>query len=393
MWSLSPDVRHLNHGSFGAVPTVIQEAQAEWRSRWEANPTRFVYRDLPERLEESREALAGFTGASVDGMVFVRNASQGIAAVVRSLEPKLGPGDEVLTTDHEYNAVRQILEYAGTRSGARVRVVQVPFPIETSRAVTDRVMSGVTECTRLVVIDHVTSPTGLVFPVDEIVAALEPETPVLVDGAHGPGQVSIDLTAMGASWYAGNLHKWMCAPKGAGFLSTRADRIDETVPTVISHAWNTVPSGHGRHRALFDWTGTDDFSPWLVVPDVISVVGDLETGGWPALMKRNHELALAARHLVCRELEIPVPAPDDMIGSMFGVPMGHAEGADRGDLISPLMRSLLTDGYETAVSVWPRWPGQVLRLSAHHYNRLEEYAELAAHLKRVVGTATRPPLG
>lgn len=386
MWALSPGVRHLNHGSFGAVPIPVREDQARWRALWDADPTGFVYRDLVPGLERSRIALSGFLGADPRGLAFVRNASQGVASVIRSIEDSLTPGDEIVTTSHDYNAVRQTLEFSARRTGAKVRVVAVPFPIEDPADVTRLVCGAVGERTRLVVLDHITSPTALVYPVEEIVSVLEPEVPVLVDGAHGPGQVALDLDDLGASWYTGNLHKWVCAPHGAAFLHTRSDRLDQTVPTVISHAWNApLIDGASRYLGLFDWTGTDDFSPWLVIPEALEVVGALEPGGWPALIERNHQLALAARSLLCTALEISSPAPDSMIGTMAAVPLPDFDGADPGGLLSPLNDELIDDGFETIVGFWPGWPYQVLRISAHHYNDLGEYQALAEHLSDRVG--------
>jgi isopenicillin-N epimerase len=298
----------------------------------------------------------------------------------------MGAGDEIITTSQDYNAVRQTLEYAARSRGAEVRVVAVPFPVDAPETVTRMVLDSVGERTRLVVIDHITSSTGVVYPVEEIVSALEPDVPVLVDGAHGPGQVALDLDRLGASWYTGNLHKWVCAPKGAAFLHSRADRAEMTVPTVISHAWNTTPlDGSSRYLGLFDWTGTDDTSPWLVIPDVLRVVGALEPGGWPALMTRNHEMVLAARDLLCGMLQIDQPAPKEMIGSMAGVPLPDLTGEDPGGLLSPLNSELLAEGFETSVTLWPGWPHQVLRLSAHHYNTIGEYQLLARRLSELVG--------
>ena len=209
---------------------------------------------------------------------------------------------------------------------------------------------------------------------------------MLVDGAHGPGQVPLALDALGASWYTGNLHKWVCAPKGAAFLHTREDRITETVPTVISHAWNSpIVEGASRYQSLFDWTGTDDMTQWLVVPDALRVVGDLEPGGWPAVMKRNHELALAARDILCAALSIPRPAPDEMVGSMAAFQLPDHRDEDPGGLLSPLNIDLVEVGFETLVMIWPEWPHQVLRVSAHHYNRLEEYEALAETVSGMVG--------
>ena len=377
-------MHHLNHGSFGAVPLEVQARQTEWRARWEANTTKFIINEYTDALDNARAAVSDFVGVDSAGVVFVRNASQGVAAVVRSIEPALKPGDEIVTTSQDYNAVRQTLEYAARLHDARVAVAEVPFPIDSADQVRDAVLNTVTNRTRLAVIDHIASPTGLIFPIEEIVSELEPDIPVLVDGAHGPGQVQLNLNDLGASWYTGNLHKWVCAPKGSGFLRTRADRIDETVPTVISHAWNTpIVDGSSRYQGLFDWTGTDDMTPWLVVPDAIRVIAETEPGGWSAVMKRNRELALAARGIMCTSMAVNPPSPEEMVGSMFAIPLPDRPGDDPGGLLSPLNQELLELGFETLVMIWPEWPGQVLRISAHLYNRLDEYQALAETLRRL----------
>ena len=253
-------------------------------------------------------------------------------------------------------------------------VAEVPFPIDNPEQVRDAVLRSVTERTRLAVLDHITSSTGLIFPIEEMVSELEPDIPVLVDGAHGPGQVPLKLDDLGASWYTGNLHRWVCAPKGAGFLHTRSDRTDETVPTVISHTWNTpIVDSASRYHGLFDWVGTDDMAPWLTVPDAIRVVGQMEAGGWPAVMKRNRELALQARTIVCDALTIEPPSPEPMVVSMVAVPLPDRIGReDPGDLLSPLNHELLDVGY-------------VIRISAHLYNDVDEYHSLAQTLKQMVG--------
>jgi isopenicillin-N epimerase len=196
----------------------------------------------------------------------------------------------------------------------------------------------------------------------------------------------LSLDALGASWYTGNLHKWVCAPKGSGFLHARADRIDDTVPTVISHAWNTpIVDGASRYHGLFDWVGTDDMTPWLTVPDAIGVVGRMESGGWPAVMKRNHELALEARRIICDVLAIQAPAPDEMVGSLFAIRLSDRSGEDPGGLLSPLNQELLDAGFETLVMVWPEWPHQIIRISAHLYNELFEYRLIADTLSQMGG--------
>jgi isopenicillin-N epimerase len=379
---LDPAVRHLNHGSFGAVLSEVLELQAEWKRRFEADPSRFVFRHLRAAMDRARDAVGEFVGADPAGLAPVRNATTGIASVLRSFETLLRPGDQLLTTAHDYNAVRQILRFTAERTGAEVVVARVPFPIEDPVQVTERVLAAVTPRTKLAVIDHVTSPTALVFPIQDIVEALEPKISVLVDGAHGPGQVPVAVDDLGASWYAGNLHKWVCAPKGAAFLHARADRIEMTMPAVISHGYNAkVESAEDRYHELFDWLGTDDFSSWAVVPEALRLVGGLEAGGWDGVMKRNHDLVLEGRRLISETVAISLPAPDEMVGSMASVFLPDATGLDPGGDLSPMMGELFDAGFSAIVMNWPGWPSQLLRISAHLYNTSDDYSALAERLR------------
>lgn len=387
VWALDPAVTYLNHGAFGACPRPVLEAQQRWRDDMEANPNRFFIETYVPALDAARDALAGFVGADPAGIVFVRNATEGINAVLRSLEPELRRGDELLVTDHAYNAIRNTLQVTAERIGARVVVARVPFPIASPDEVLGAVLAAVGDRTRLVLIDHVTSPTALVFPVERIIAALEPRVPVLVDAAHAPGMVPLALDAWGASFTAGNCHKWLCAPKGAGFLHVRADRRDRVLPTVISHGWNRVfRPGATRFRAMFDWTGTDDPSAWLVVSDAIRVVGGLVPGGWTEVMGRNHDLALAARDLLCNALRIEWPAPDEMLGAMAAVPLpdaperGTKQVSDWGDEDS--LGDVLRHRWRIEVPVipWPAPPHRLIRISAQLYNGNDDYARLAKAL-------------
>lgn len=351
-------------------------------SRWEEATSRFINEEFQPALDHAREEVARFVGSSVPGFVFVRNATAAIAGVVRSLEASLVPGDEILTTGQAYNAVRQTLEFTAARTGARVVAVDVPLRLGDAAEVTGLVVQGVTERTRLAVVDHISSPTGQVFPVEEIIAALEPGVPVLVDGAHGPGQVPLDVGRLGASWYTGNLHKWVCAPKGAAFLSTRADRIAGTFPAIVSHGW-TAPPGQARYRALFDWLGTDDPSPWLAAPKAIEVVGSSYPGGWQAVMDRNRDLALTGRRILHDALGVEAPYPDAMVGSMAALELPPDRGEASDAMLSPVMAELMRRGFETVVMYWPGWPSQVLRISAHLYNTEDEYRELASTLSEM----------
>jgi isopenicillin-N epimerase len=382
MWALEPGTRHLNHGSFGAVLDEVLDLQSEWRSRLEANPSRFVFRELQAETDRARDAVARFVGADPAGIVPVRNATTGVASVLRSVEPTLKPGDQLLTTAHDYNAVRQVLRFTAERTGSEVVVAAVPFPVEDPSDVIGPVLDAVTSRTRLAVIDHITSPTALVYPIHDLVSALEPQIPVLVDGAHGPGQVPLALDLLGASWYTGNLHKWTCAPKGAAFLSTRSDRIPMTVPPVISHGYNAPGNGpEERYRHLFDWLGTDDFSAWVVVPDALRLVGGMENGGWEAIMKRNHDLVLEGRAVIAAAVGTAPPAPDVMVGSMASVLLPDGDGPAPAGELSPLMDPLFDAGFAALVMNWPEWPRQLLRISAHLYNTPDDYLALAEALR------------
>jgi isopenicillin-N epimerase len=215
----------------------------------------------------------------------------------------------------------------------------------------------------------VTSPTALVFPIERIISTLEPEIPVLVDGAHAPGMLPLDLAGLGASYYAGNLHKWVCAPKGAGFVVVADHLRDSVRPTVISHGWNTSRDTRSKFHQLFDWTGTFDPSAWLAVPDSLAFMSQLDADGWEGVMAANRQLALAARDLLAGRLGIEPPVPDSMIGSMAALPL---DGARPG-----LAERLRRKGIVAAIPPWPSSDRFLLRVSAQRYNSIDEYERLA----------------
>jgi isopenicillin-N epimerase len=386
LWPLDRDVVFVNHGSFGACPTAVLQHQAALRAEMEAEPVRFLSRDLDDRLDVARAALARFVGADPDDLAFVTNATSGVNAVLRSRV--FAAGDELLITDHAYNACRNTLNFVAERSGARVVVATIPFPVASPDTVVDAVLARVTPRTRLLLLDHVTSPTGVILPVERLSAALRGRgVDVLIDGAHAPGMLPLNLTALGATYYSGNCHKWLCAPKGSAFLWTRRDRQLDVRPLTISHGANAVRPGRSRFRLEFDWTGTSDPTAWLTVPKAIEYIGGLLPGGWAALMARNRALALEARRLLCDVLEAPLPAPDEMIGSLASirVPDGPTEVGWR--RVDPLQRRLFDAwSIEVPVMTWPAAPRRLLRISAQLYNRREHYERLAQALGKELGS-------
>ena len=384
LWALDPSIDFLNHGSFGSCPRRVLDVQAELRARMEAEPVVFFIRELEGRLDEARAQVAAFLGARPEDMAFVSNATQGINAVLTSL--RFQPGDELLTTDHEYNASRNALEHAARRDGARTVVVDIPFPGTTPELVEAAVLEKVTPRTRLALLDWVTSPTGLRLPLETLVPELrERGVETLVDGAHAPGMIPVRLDELGAAYFTGNLHKWACAPKGAAVLHVRADMREEIRPTSISHGANSPRKDRSRFWLEFDWTGTIDPTPWLCAPESIRYLGSLLPGGWPELMASNRTKALEARQALCRALAIPPPTPESMLGSMAAVPLPPGRPVD-GPPRSPLHADALQEALfsrhriQVPIAPWPAPPARVLRVSCQLYNRKEQYERLAGLL-------------
>jgi isopenicillin-N epimerase len=367
-WALDPLLAHLNHGSFGAVPLPVREAQDRFRNEAEANPNAFFGRNLAERAERARVAAAAFLRAEPGGFAFVRNATTGVNTVLSSID--LRPGDQVLVTDHAYGAVRLAAERACRRAGAEL-IVQ-PVPLDEGDPILDAVLSGLTPRTRLAVVDHVASPTAVVFPVADLVAALRSRGVLaLVDAAHSPGMVDVDLEALDPDFWTGNFHKWCCAPRGAAGLFVREEHRDRLAPLVAS--WD-VRKGF---PTSFGWLGTDDYSAYLAVPAAIDFLGEL---GWDRLRDHNRTLARHARRTVAEA----IGAEELELGeAMTLVPMPDGVGADEEaarDLTERIAAELRC---EVAVTVW-RGRGFV-RLSAQAYNAPSEYERLGAGLRDLLG--------
>ena len=369
----------LNHGSYGACPRAVLELQRRLRDELEAEPVRFLGRVLEGRLDAARAARGAFVGADPDDLAFVPNATTGVNSVLRWLE--LSPGDEVVITDHVYGACRNALAVVTARAGATVVTVGVPFPTASPDEFVARVLAAVGPRTRLALLDHVTSPTGLVLPLEQLVRELSARgVDTLIDGAHAPGMLPLDLRALGATYYAANCHKWICAPKGSAFLYVRRDRQPGTRPLSISHGATDERTDRSRFHLEFDWTGTDDPTAYLCVPEALRVVGGLLPGGWPAVMARNRALALQARARLLQVLETAPPAPESMIGSLAAIPL-PALGGQVPRRRDPLHLALFERfAIEVPVMRWPGGTGRALRVSAQLYNTADDYERLATAL-------------
>ena len=353
----------VNHGSYGATPHPVLAAQDVWRARMERQPSRFFNTTILPALREAADALGAVIGARGQDIGFVGNATEGMNAVLRSLA--FAPGDEIVALGHVYGAVRNTIRHVCSVSGARMVEVPVVFPRPDDAEVLAGLTAALRPRTKLAVLDHITSSSALLLPIAAMIAACHGRgVKVLVDGAHAPGQVRLDLTALDADWYVGNCHKWLFAPKGSGFLWARPDRQDGIHPAVISHGY-----GQG-FTAEFDWTGTRDPSAWLAVPAALAFHAGL---GGEALMARNAALAAAAATRLAARWRTETGAGNRPAAAMATVRLPDDRPADRARA-EVLRARLLALGTDVPVMVHNDrlW----LRLSAQAYNEPEDFERM-----------------
>jgi isopenicillin-N epimerase len=383
LFALDPDVTFLNHGSFGACPHGVLEVQQALRLQLEREPVHFFNRVYEPLLDAARDTLARFLSANADDFAFVTNATTAVNAVLRSFS--FAPGDELLLTSHGYNACNNVARFVAEQSGARVVVAEVPFPLSDAAEIVEAVLAAVTPKTRLALIDHVTSPTAVVFPIVELVQALEGRgVAVLVDGAHSPGQEPLALDALGASYFTGNLHKWTCAPKGAAFLHVRRDRQASVRPATISHGANASRAGRSRFRLEFDWQGTHDPTPFLSVPAALEQVAAMVPGGWDEVRSRSRALVRAMRAVLLDVVGGPPAVPESLLGMMATVVLPASTGSRLpltvGGGLDPL-QDALWERHRIEVPVFTFAGQKCLRVSAHLHSSLVDAQKLAEALR------------
>ena len=364
LWALDPAVTYLNHGSFGATPRSVLAVQARLRDEMERSPVEFLARSWPERIGSVRQRVARFVGADPAGLAFVRNATAGVETILGAFDWQAG--DEIVFGDHGYNAVRQAIRRLEDAVGVKFVAAKIPFPLNSASEVTQVFANAITPKTRLVVVDHITSPTALILPIEAIIALCrDRNVAVAVDGAHAPGMLALDLDRLGADFYTGNLHKWLCAPKGAAILYVSRARRQKLHPKVISHGYQL-----GFH-AEFDWTGTDDPTSWLAVPAAIDHADLLGTS---TLRAANHALVRAGRVQIATALGVALPHPDDpaLYGSMATIPFPFVSQQD-----GPRLNAELYETHKIEVP-FTGYDGRCfVRISGQAYNAPEEYERLA----------------
>lgn len=381
-WMLNPEVTFLNHGSFGATPIAVLEEQSRLRGRIESDPVRFFERDYAVMMGASIIKLAHFLNADPEGMTFVKNTTEGVNTILRSLS--LEPGDEIIVTNHSYQACWNAVDFVTERAGAKTVIVDIPFRVENDEEIVDLVMESVTDRTVLALIDTVTSATGLRMPFEKLVESLQDsDVDVLLDAAHGPGIVSLNLKELGAAYCTGNCHKWICTPKGSAFLHIRSDLKKSVRPLSISHGASFEGTEQEKFEFEFGWPGTQDPTPWLCIPIAIDFIGGLVEGGWPAIMKKNRSLALEGRRIICEALGTTEPVPESLVTSIAAVEMPGEGEVGPMTMEGDPYHNYLLDEFEIQVPVFPwRHHGRrYIRISAQLYNHVEEYEYLAECLR------------
>lgn len=379
LWQLRPDITFLNHGSFGAVPSAVAAIADDWRRRIEAEPIEMLGRRWRSLIDAAIAPVAAFLGADAASLGFVTNATEGVNCVLRS--QRLSAGDEIVTTNHVYHAVRQAMKYTAKQSGASYREISVPLPVISPGQIAETVIAGLSPRTKLLVVDHVTSPTALVFPIESIAAACrERGVALLVDGAHAPGMLPLNLEALGragVSYYTGNLHKWCCAPKGTAILWARSDLRDEVHPAVVSHWYG---DGFG---AEFHWQGTRDHSGWLTAGAAIEFLGRF---GWDNVRRHNHAMATWAHQLFVAKLGTEPISPIDgsLLGCMATMRLPAAWQRLTDEQFAARQQRLYTEHrVETPLVTWEKQ--RFVRVSAQIYNVPADYERLAEVLAVMTG--------
>jgi isopenicillin-N epimerase len=372
-WLLKEDVAFLNHGSFGACPIPVLNEQQKWRANIEAQPIELLGRQCEMLLQMARAGVSLRLALPLD-FGFVTNATEGINAVLQSL--KFKPGDELLTTNHVYNAVRKAMQHVAARGGATYREIPIPLPLESSDQIADAVVKSLTDKTRLLVIDHVTSPTAVIFPINKIARACHTRgIDVIVDGAHAPGMIKLDLFDLQVPFYAGNLHKWICAPKGGAFLWVDHSRWPEIHPLVISHHYL---SGFEKE---FGWQGTRDISGLLSIHSAFEFFDQF---GWDNVIRHNHEMAVWAQQMLCSRWDtIPMtPLDGRLIGAMatLRLPLRfqHLDQA-----ACEKLQQRLYDEFKVEAPLI-LWDGHAyVRVSCQIYNRPQDYQRLGEAIEKI----------
>ena len=372
-WMLDQQIVYLNHGSFGARTQQVHDSQQGFKQLFERSPIQFLDRSRDDLICEARDVVSSFLHCDSSGFGFVDNATTGVGCVVQSME--FTPNDEILTTNHVYNGVRQLLTHHAQRTGCSYRELEIPLPVRDSYEILSTIVASFTSETKLLVVDHVTSITSIVFPIDEIIKQCHKrDIFVLVDGAHAPGMLDLHIDSLHADWYVGNLHKWVCAPVGAGFVWTHEKHRDHTHPLTVSHFLNT------NYTREFDWQGTKDISPWLAAATAIQIG---ESIGWDRIREHNHKLAMWMHQELLEGLSLEpiVPIDGSLTGSMATVLLPNGFPINYEDCDQ--LRDQIFTEFKIEVPILLYENRCLLRVSAQLYTKSSDIGQLIDVLRDV----------
>jgi isopenicillin-N epimerase len=370
---LDPNIHFLNHGSFGACPRSVFDDYQRWQRELEAQPVEFLGRRFDGLMAEARRALAGYVCCDPDDLVYVPNATQGVNIVARSLA--LAPGDEVLASDHEYGALNRTWEYLCEKQGAQYRRVEIPVPVSTEADFVERVWNAVTPRTRVLFLSHITSPTALIFPVQELVRrARTAGILTIIDGAHAAGQLPLDLGAPGADFYSANCHKWMLGPKGSAFLYARRELQGRVEPLVVSWGWRPEKPAASRFVQEQEWQGTRDIAAFLAVPAAIRF---MQANDWESVRAECHALAVYAQAQLAALTGLEPLSDESWFSQMVSCPLPPCDIQE--------VKARLYDEHRIEVPVL-LWNGQpLIRISLQAYNSRADVDALTCALKQILG--------
>lgn len=373
-WLLDPDVAYLNHGAFGALPNVVWEAATELRLQMERDPTDLLVRRLPGLIDDVRGQLSELFNADEAGAVFVPNATGGTQAVIASLAHSFEPGDELLTTDHRYAAVLAQFIRTASEHGTKTVVAHVPLGPRSASDVVEAITERVTPRTKLLVVDSIASLSGFVFPLEEIVAAAHQRgVPVLVDAAHAPGQIAVDLTRISADFWVGNLHKWVCSPRAAAYLHVAPQWRETIRPLAASHGYA------GSLHDAFDWTGTLDPVTILAVPAALAF---WESKGWMAVREQQRATVDDGAARVARALGTDVAVETAFRAAMRIIELPALLGPGSAREIE----NVLAEKYRVETSLMPLHGKSWVRVCGQVYNEPSDYDRLGEALRELLKT-------
>ncbi len=381
-WDLKESIVFLNHGSFGACPSPVQRKREDLLRWIESDPMEFMLSEYQPLLDSSLKTITEFVGAQPESVVYVENSTTGINTILRNLPIDLG--DEILVTDQEYFSSANSLKIISRIRGATVRMVHLPFPVKSPEEIVNAFEEAVSNSTKYALVDHIVSSTGMIMPLKKIIDTLSRAgVKTIVDGAHGPGQVPLNLKELGCLAYVGNCHKWLCSPRSSASLYVHPDFQNGFLPLVISHLPDDLETGLSDFQVCFRWNGTPDPTPVLCVPESLKFMEELHRSGWAGIMKSNREKSLKARRILCFALGVKPPCPDSMVGSMAAIPLeGYKPAAftvSHG--IDPLQQWLKYEkGIVVPITDICNGARRMVRISAQQYNSIDQYRYLAEAL-------------